>query len=86
MITHKEFTNYREFKTTIAGRELTLEYGKMAELANAALMCRIGETAILVTVVASPRAREGGATRGHFSQLWCRGFQPTPPRGERLQK
>ncbi len=59
MITHKEFTNYREFKTTIAGRELTLEYGKMAELTNAALMCRMGETAILVTVVASPRAREG---------------------------
>ncbi len=53
------FENYREFSTEIAGRTFTFEYGKMAGLANAALLCRCDETAILVTVTASPRAREG---------------------------
>ncbi len=59
MITHRQFTNYRVFETEIAGKKFSLEYGKVAELANAALMCRYGETAVLVTVTASKKPREG---------------------------
>lgn len=55
----KEFTNFRTFDIEVAGKKMTLETGKMAELANAALLCRMGESAVLVTVTAAPRAREG---------------------------
>ena len=56
------FENYREFSTEIAGRTFTFEYGKMAGLANAALLCRCDETAILVTVTASPAQGKGLTT------------------------
>jgi len=59
IIKHRTFEGYREFSTEIAGKKFIFEYGKMAELANAALLCRCGESAILVTVTASPTAREG---------------------------
>jgi polyribonucleotide nucleotidyltransferase len=59
MVNHREFGDFRIFKTDFAGRELSFEFGKMAELANASLLCRYGETAMLVTVTASARAREG---------------------------
>ncbi len=55
----KLFPNYREFTLDIAGKKVTFETGKMSGLANAAVMCRSGETAILVTATASARAREG---------------------------
>jgi len=56
---HKQFENYRTFSIDIAGKTYTFETGKMAELANAAILCRCGESAILVTVTASATAREG---------------------------
>ena len=59
IITKREFEGYREFSTEIAGKTFTFEHGKMAELANSALLCRCGESAILVTVTASATAREG---------------------------
>lgn len=37
----------------IGGRALTLEYGKVAEQANSAIIARYGDTMVLVTVVAS---------------------------------
>ena len=33
-INHFDFKNYRVFETEIAGRKLTVETGKMAQLAN----------------------------------------------------
>ena len=57
--------NHRSNSTTIstrprsAGRPLTLEVGKVAELANAAAMVRYGETTVLVAVTASARPRDG---------------------------
>lgn len=33
-INHFDFKNYRVFETTFAGRKLTVETGKMAQLAN----------------------------------------------------
>ncbi|MBQ0099349.1 MAG: polyribonucleotide nucleotidyltransferase, partial [Firmicutes bacterium] len=51
--------NYREFKTTIGGREVLIETGKYAEQANGACVVRCGETAVMVTVCMSPAPREG---------------------------
>ena len=43
----------------LAGRPLTLETGKLAELANAAVLVTYGETTVLVTATASARPRDG---------------------------
>ncbi|MDD6807518.1 MAG: polyribonucleotide nucleotidyltransferase [Oscillospiraceae bacterium] len=53
------FENFKVYETTLAGRPLSLETGKMAGLANAAIMARYGETAVLCTVTASAKPREG---------------------------
>ena len=47
-INHFDFKNYRVFETEIAGRKLTVETGKMAQLANGSCLVRYGETAVLV--------------------------------------
>ena len=49
---HIYFKNYRVFETEIAGRKLTVETGKMAQLANGSCLVRYGETAVLVTATA----------------------------------
>lgn len=41
------------FKFELGGRPLTVEYGKMAKQANAAVLIRYGDTAVLSTVTAS---------------------------------
>jgi len=53
------FENYKVYETTLAGRPLRLETGKMAGLANAAVFANYGETAVLCTVTASAKPREG---------------------------
>ncbi len=53
------FENYKVYETTLAGRPLKLETGKMAGLANAAIMATYGETAVLCTVTAAAKPREG---------------------------
>src|SRR5215211_2543935 len=45
--------------TEIAGRTLTLETGKLAELADGAVTVRYGDTVLLATVVGSKEPREG---------------------------
>ena len=44
------FKDYKVYETTLAGRPLKLETGKMAGLASAAILARYGETAVLCTV------------------------------------
>jgi polyribonucleotide nucleotidyltransferase len=44
---------------TIGGRELTIETGKFAQQANAAVTVRYGDTVVLVTVCFNKEAREG---------------------------
>jgi polyribonucleotide nucleotidyltransferase len=44
---------------TIAGRELTIETGKLAQQANAAVTVRYGDTVVLVTACFNKTAREG---------------------------
>ena len=59
IITKKQFPNYRKYTMELAGRPLTLETGKLAELANAAVLVTYGETTVLCTATAAPRPRDG---------------------------
>jgi polyribonucleotide nucleotidyltransferase len=49
----------QSFNYDIAGRTLTIETGKLAGQANAAVTVRYGETVVLVTVCFQPEVREG---------------------------
>ena len=53
------FENYKVYETTLAGRPFKLETGKMAQLANAAMLASYGETTVLCTVTASAKPRDG---------------------------
>ncbi|GHV46682.1 polyribonucleotide nucleotidyltransferase [Clostridia bacterium] len=53
------FENQKTFKTTFAGRELTIETGKTCELSNGSCWVRYGETVVMVNVTASPKPRDG---------------------------
>ncbi len=53
------FENYKVYETTLAGRPLKLETGKMAQLANASILATYGETVVLCNVTASAKPREG---------------------------
>lgn len=47
------------FSMELGGRKLTIETGKLAQLANGAVLVRYGDTAILSTATASSSPREG---------------------------
>jgi len=47
------------FSMELAGRTLTIETGKLAQLANGAVLVRYGDTVILSTATASEKPREG---------------------------
>jgi len=49
----------RKFTTDLAGRTLTIETGRLAQLANGSALVRYGDTVILSTATASPTPREG---------------------------
>ena len=53
------FEEFRKFETTLAGRPLVIETGKMAQLASGSALVRYGETEILCTVTMSEKPREG---------------------------
>ena len=59
IITHRQFPGYHKYEMELAGRPLTLEVGKLAELANAAVMVGFGDTRVLVCATASARPRDG---------------------------
>ena len=59
IITHRQFPHYHKYTMDLAGRPLILEVGKLAELANAAVMVTYGETSVLCCVTAAPRPRDG---------------------------
>lgn len=49
----------KNFKYSLAGRELSVNIGKLAEQANGACLLRYGDTSVLVTAVASKEPKEG---------------------------
>ena len=59
IITKRQFPHYHKYELDLAGRPLTLEVGKLAELANASVMVGYGDTRVLVCVTAAPRPRDG---------------------------
>ena len=50
---------FKTFSTKLAGRDLTIESGKIAGLANGSVMVRYGDTVVMVNVTASKEPREG---------------------------
>lgn len=50
---------FEQFKTQIAGRDLIIETGKMAQQANGSVLIRYGDTVVLCTATASKKPREG---------------------------
>ena len=59
IITKRQFPHYHKYTMDLAGRPLTLEVGRLAELANAAVMVGYGDTRVLCCVTAAPRPRDG---------------------------
>ncbi|MDR2420652.1 MAG: polyribonucleotide nucleotidyltransferase [Oscillospiraceae bacterium] len=59
IISKREFPARKSYSMQLAGRELTLETGKLAELANAAVFVRYGDTTVLAAATASPRPKDG---------------------------
>ena len=55
----KTFNDYKVFKYELAGRPLVVETGKVAGLANGAVMIKYGETTVLACATASASPREG---------------------------
>ena len=50
---------FKTYSMELAGRTLTVETGKLAELANGNVLVRYGDTVVMVNVVASKEPREG---------------------------
>ncbi len=50
---------FKVFETTLSGRPLVVETGKMAQLANGACLVRFGDTVVHAAVTASAKPREG---------------------------
>ena len=55
----KTFENYRVFTYELAGRPLVVKTGKVAGLANGAVMIQYGETTVLACATASAAPRDG---------------------------
>ena len=58
IIKQREFKDAKTYSMQLAGRTLKMEVGKLAELANAAVLVTYGETCVLVTATASARPRD----------------------------
>ncbi len=50
---------FKVFETTLAGRPLVVETGKMAQLANGSCLVRYGDTVVMAAATASAKPREG---------------------------
>lgn len=50
---------FKKYETQLAGRNLSIETGKIAELANGSVVVRYGETVIMVNVTAAKEPKEG---------------------------
>ena len=50
---------FKIYETELAGRKLTIETGKIAELANGNVIVRYGETVVMVNVIAAKEPKEG---------------------------
>ena len=67
IIKHKEFPKFKSWTMDLCGRPLTIEVGKVAELASASAMVKYGETTVMVAVTVSPRPGPAGWTSSPLS-------------------
>ena len=49
---------YKMYETELAGRKLTIETGKVAELTNGNVIVRYGDTVVMVNVTAAKEPKE----------------------------
>ena len=49
---------FKKYETQLAGRNLSIETGKIAELANGSVVVRYGETVVMVNVTAAKEPKE----------------------------
>lgn len=59
IIKKRQFPDKKIYSMDLAGRPLIMEVGEMAELANAAVLVKYGNTTVLVAATASARPRDG---------------------------
>ncbi|MEA5039838.1 MAG: polyribonucleotide nucleotidyltransferase [Clostridiaceae bacterium] len=59
MIRHMEFPNYKTYETTLGGRKLKVELGKMAGLANGSALVTFGDTTVLACATMAKSPRDG---------------------------
>jgi len=59
IVSKREFPNLKTYSMEYCGRPLIFETGKIAELCNASVLVRYGETSVLVAVTASPKPKAG---------------------------
>ncbi len=59
IITKKQFPKNKKWTMDLCGRPLSVEMGKMAELASCSAMITYGETSVMVAVTVAPRPRDG---------------------------
>jgi polyribonucleotide nucleotidyltransferase len=59
IIQKRTFPQEKKYSMDFAGRTLSFETGKMAELCNAAVLVKYGETTVLVCATASAKPRDG---------------------------
>ena len=50
---------FKSYSTNLAGRELTIETGKICGLANGSVLVKYGDTVVMVNVTASKEPKEG---------------------------
>ena len=58
-INKREFPNHKIYSMDFCGRPLSFETGKLAELCNASVLVRYGETTVLVAATASAKPKTG---------------------------
>ena len=60
---------FKKYETQLAGRTLSIETGKIAELANGNVVVRYGETVVMVNVTAAKRTKRGNRLFPTISRL-----------------
>ena len=58
-ISHTHRFMFKSYSTNLAGRELTIETGKIAGLANGSVVVKYGDTVVMVNVTAAKEPKEG---------------------------
>ena len=58
-ISHTHKFMFKSYSTNLAGRELTIETGKIAGLANGSVVVKYGDTVVMVNVTAAKEPKEG---------------------------